>query len=144
MTESQRGVDPPFSRRPTQLTIAVLAVLVSGYQMTALVRMKPCSAVRQAGASRPGWGHQKTGKRKVFSEAATPLIQIDINRAGTRELVLLPGVGPTLAKRIVEHRQRSGSFESVEAMARVRGIGRKTILEIRSIAYVDRDPSGTP
>jgi len=144
MTESQRGVDPPFSKRPTQLAIATLAILVTGYQVTALLCLQPGYANRQTGTSRTGWEQPKPGKRSVFSEAAKPLIQIDINRAGARELVLLPGVGATLARRIIANRQRSGPFESVEAMARVRGIGRKTIFEIRSIAYVDPDPSGRP
>jgi competence protein ComEA len=65
------------------------------------------------------------------------LIQIDLNRAHARELTLLPGVGPVLARRIVENRNRLGPFESVDALARVDGIGDKTIERIRAIGYVD-------
>ncbi len=49
--------------------------------------------------------------------------RIDINRASAAELEALRGIGPTLARRIVEYRQEHGPFASVEDLVRVRGIG---------------------
>jgi competence protein ComEA len=49
-----------------------------------------------------------------------------INRARVDELELLPGVGPSLAKRIVEARDRDGPFRSATDLARVKGIGKRT------------------
>ncbi len=40
---------------------------------------------------------------------------------------MLPGVGETLAKRIVESRAAEGRFADVEELQRVRGIGPKTL-----------------
>ena len=49
---------------------------------------------------------------------------VNINRADVNTLASqLVGVGPQLAKRIVEFRERYGAFKSVEAMLDVRGIG---------------------
>ena len=49
---------------------------------------------------------------------------VNINRADVNTLASqLVGVGPQLAKRIVEFRERSGAFKSVEAVSDVRGIG---------------------
>lgn len=48
---------------------------------------------------------------------------LDINRAQATELLLLPGVGPKLAERIVAERQRRGGFRSLEELLDVRGIG---------------------
>jgi len=64
-------------------------------------------------------------------EASRGVRLIDLNRAPTSELELLPGVGPALAGRIVESREADGPFSSVEDLARVRGIGVKTIDRIR-------------
>ena len=52
--------------------------------------------------------------------------QVDVNAADAAELERLPGVGPALAKRIVEERKRRGPFQSAEDLTRVRGIGPKT------------------
>ena len=43
-------------------------------------------------------------------EAAATGIQIDLNTAPAHELALLPGIGPRLAQRIIEDRQRAGAF----------------------------------
>jgi competence ComEA-like helix-hairpin-helix protein len=52
----------------------------------------------------------------------TPAI-VDLDRAGVTEIESLPGIGPALAERIVQHRDSAGSFGSVEALCGVRGIG---------------------
>jgi competence protein ComEA len=57
--------------------------------------------------------------------------ETDINRADWPELAELPGVGETLARRIVEHRNQHGPFQRVEDLRRVRGIGAKTLERIR-------------
>ena len=48
---------------------------------------------------------------------------IAINEAGADELTALPGIGPVLAARIIEHRNTYGEFESIEDLSDVRGIG---------------------
>jgi competence protein ComEA len=52
--------------------------------------------------------------------AATQII--DINTAGESALAELPGIGPTLAERIVEFRTLNGPFASVDGLADVAGI----------------------
>ena len=53
--------------------------------------------------------------------------QVDINTAQFGEIVVLPGVGEKLARTIVEHRHRSGPFNSVESITQVPGIGDKKL-----------------
>ena len=53
--------------------------------------------------------------------------RIDVNTAGIAELERLPGVGPALAQRIVDDRRHRGSFQTVEDLSRVSGIGPKTV-----------------
>ena len=54
-------------------------------------------------------------------------IQIDINTAAQAEFMLLDGIGPALAKRIIEDRTQRGPFRSVNDLDRVKGIGPKLI-----------------
>ncbi|RUM87585.1 MAG: hypothetical protein DSZ24_05840 [Thermodesulfatator sp.] len=54
---------------------------------------------------------------------ALPLWALDPNRASVKELEELPGIGPTLARRIVEYRERHGPFRHPEDLLAVKGIG---------------------
>lgn len=53
----------------------------------------------------------------------TVIFPIDINTAGLDELTALPGIGETLARRILDYRSRSGAFSRPEELLNVNGIG---------------------
>ena len=57
--------------------------------------------------------------------------QIDVNTAPVSVLTRLPGVGPTLAARIVAYRTQHGRFHNAEELTDVRGIGPKTVDALR-------------
>ncbi|HFU77890.1 MAG TPA: helix-hairpin-helix domain-containing protein [Epsilonproteobacteria bacterium] len=54
------------------------------------------------------------------------LAAVDINTAGVKELSTLTGVGASKAKAIVEYR-KDHCFKSVDELANVKGIGKKTV-----------------
>lgn len=51
---------------------------------------------------------------------------VNINTASVQELQLLPRVGPALAQRVVEFREKNGPFKRPEELMRVKGIGEKS------------------
>jgi competence protein ComEA len=57
---------------------------------------------------------------------------IDVNRAPADELVALPGIGPALAERIVDHRTRHGPFRTPDHLVDVPGIGPAILERIRA------------
>ena len=65
------------------------------------------------------------------ARAATPP-PLNINTASREELARLPGIGPGLAARIVEHRERHGAFRRVEHLIIVRGISEKRFAALRA------------
>ncbi len=68
---------------------------------------------------------------------------VAINTATVDELVALPGIGPVKAAAIVEHRDREGPFESLEALVEVRGIGPATLESIRSEVVLSSPDAST-
>jgi len=52
--------------------------------------------------------------------------KIDINTASAKELTQLDRIGPALAERVVEYREKNGPFEKPEDITKVKGIGAKT------------------
>ena len=61
---------------------------------------------------------------------------VDINIADADALEALPGIGPSLASAIVEHRGRNGPFASVDELIEVSGIGPVKLEQIRPSATV--------
>lgn len=62
--------------------------------------------------------------------------QININEATAEQLILLPGVGPATAAKIVEYREHRLFHRPVHLM-RVKGIGKKTFQRLRPYVTVE-------
>ena len=60
-----------------------------------------------------------------------PTQKIDLNSATLCELDSPPGIGLSMAERILEFRRENGPFRRVEDLMNVRGIGEKKILKLR-------------
>jgi len=61
---------------------------------------------------------------------------INLNSANAAELEKLPGVGPAMATRILEYRQKSGGFKKIEELMNVKGIGEKSFLKLKPLVTV--------
>lgn len=73
-------------------------------------------------------------KPTEYAEAVTETtaisFPIDINSADPDLLTALPGIGPTLAKRIIDYRTVSGPYDRPEELLNVEGIGPGTLESI--------------
>ena len=72
-----------------------------------------------------------TPQPSVRKPAPSDGARININTATSQELQTLRGVGPALARRIIEYRQTSGGFSTVDDLTNVKGIGEETLGKIR-------------
>ena len=61
---------------------------------------------------------------------------LDLNLATIGDLELLPGIGPALARRIVEDRARGGAYRAVDDLTRVPGIGPGKLMRIRALVHI--------
>jgi competence protein ComEA len=69
-----------------------------------------------------------------------PTAKVNLNTASIEQLTTLPGVGPKLAARIVEYRQKSGTFRSTQELINVKGIGEKNFAKIETWLSVGEAP----
>jgi competence protein ComEA len=61
---------------------------------------------------------------------------VNINTANVELLDQLPGIGPTVAQKIVDYREENGSFASVNDLLKIPGIGPSTLDEIRGLVTI--------
>lgn len=118
-------------------TLFAAAIIVSALALTALSRVPAPAPV--AAPARPVRA-QPTSEGAAQLRAGEPL---DLNRAAPGDLLLLPGVGPKLAARIVEERTRRGGFASVDQLAQVKGVGPKKLAQLRMLVAIT-DPKAKP
>jgi competence protein ComEA len=69
------------------------------------------------------------------------LATVNINTADAKELSALKGIGATKAQAIVDWRTANGSFKSIDELAQVKGVGKKTLESIKDEITIDEDPS---
>ena len=95
---------------------------------------------RQNAQAKSGLGASTTKKSsstRAGTEKNNSAVQIvRINSASASELQQLPGIGPALAKRIVETRS-GGRFNSADDLLRVPGIGKAKLAKLRDYVEVD-------
>jgi len=82
-----------------------------------------------------GTSMSTTGRSDALPRVVDSTI-ININTATQAQLELLPGIGPSLATRIIEYRTEHGLFASVDELDRVKGIGSRTLERIRTLVKV--------
>ena len=70
---------------------------------------------------------------RTTSERPAPL---NLNAATEAQLEGLPGVGPSMATRIVEYRKKNGPFKKAEDLMNVKGIGEKSFLKLKALITV--------
>ena len=79
----------------------------------------------------------------VAAAKPAPSGKVNINTASAEQLTTLPGVGPKLAARILEYRQKSGAFKSVQELMNVRGVGEKNLKKIEQYLSAGEAPART-
>ncbi|WP_246281732.1 ComEA family DNA-binding protein [Fodinicola acaciae] len=142
----QLKVVPSRAAATAQLVVVAVAGKV---RRPGLVRLpagsRVADAVAAAGGALPGTdltsvnlarklvdGEQIIVGTPTAAAGAAPKVgPVNLNTATAEQLDALPGVGPVLAKRIVDYRAQHGPFGSVEQLREVSGIGAAKFASLR-------------
>lgn len=116
---------------PVRLALALLAAATL---VPAALRALPPGRAPPEGCRPEGRGTPPRGWLGCAADAGRPRpltdperlllgMPLDPNRAGAEALAFVPGLGPGLARAVVEDREANGPFPGVEDLVRVKGIG---------------------
>jgi competence protein ComEA len=102
------------------------------------IRATQTPGARRPGTVRPPGPPSRTGG---FPAGETPHT-VNVNSATAADLEQLPGVGPVLARRIVERRELRGLFRRLDDLLEVKGVGPKLFHRLQPLLRLDDE--GTP
>lgn len=105
-----------FTKKADQASVNLARLVSDGEQLLVFERTSATSVAAS------------NAKSSVGSVTST---LVSLNRATQAELENLPGVGPTLAQRIIDWRSANGGFKSIEDLLEVGGIGDKLFAGIQ-------------
>jgi len=92
------------------------------------------AAIAAIALSAPALSAQsKTPAPKPAATAAAP---VNLNTATAEQLATIPGVGPKMAERIIDYRQKNGGFKKVEDLMNVSGVGEKSFLKMKPLITI--------
>jgi competence protein ComEA len=158
------AVPEPVAASPSESAPLVVVAVAGKVRRPGLVRLpsgaRVADAIAAAGGVLPGADpglvnlarKVADGEQIVVGVAAAPVAGsaagvapgtagapgelINLNTATAGQLDALPGVGPVLAQRIVDHRTAHGSFRSVDELREVDGIGETRFQRLKKLVTV--------
>ncbi|HEX7713718.1 MAG TPA: helix-hairpin-helix domain-containing protein [Bacillota bacterium] len=75
-------------------------------------------------------------RKSKLQPALKPSFPYDLNTVTLKELDIVPGIGPSLAQKILEYRTTHGRFQSYDELLNVSGVGTAKLDKFRSYLYV--------
>jgi competence protein ComEA len=83
----------------------------------------------------------------LMAFAVSAAAAVDLNSATATDLEAVKGIGPAKAKAIIDYREKSGPFKSVDDLKNIKGFGVKTIDKLRpelTVGGAAAEPSAPP
>ena len=111
--------------RPAPTAAEVLALDAQIARVHAARGASKAGGARSSAQRKTSAGRTRTESRSASQtqREVEPRVLVDLDTAGLATIEGLPWIGPSIAARIVENRERCGPFGSMEALTRVYGIG---------------------
>ena len=86
--------------------------------------------------------NKATTSKAAATVTATATAPVNLNTATVEQLATIPGVGPKMAERIIDYRQKNGGFKKVEDLMNVSGVGEKSFLKMKPLITVAATKTG--
>lgn len=122
-----------FSEKADTEAVNLAAKLADGVQI-----YFPAKGEQQNTSAAPPAASRKQSAVPAQDTVAQAGALVNINKATQSELETLNGIGPKMAKSIIEYREANGNFARVEDLMLVKGIGAKKFEALKGMVTVDR------
>lgn len=120
--------------------VNLAALLTDGQQLNIPYKSGQAPVEDAASLELPGSSSENASPTPTPSEEDEALSSegefVNINTASLDELDSLPGIGPTIAQRIIDYRTENGPFSTIEEIMDVSGIGPATFDDIKDLIMV--------
>ncbi len=118
------------------LAIFIIGLAAGAYrdrkdETASLEMLSEMEAFREAAKTETFSAESNAGNSEMKPVAKHMQLSVNINLADKSELMKLPKIGPVTAERIIRFRDDYGSFDTIEDLSKVKGIGTKTLEKIR-------------
>lgn len=120
---------------------SAVSVISSSPALTSASEVESSKPSKPAKSTQKATSSKTTAAAESSSAAYDISFPLDLNAATAEELQALPGIGETLAQRIVAYREQIGGFRNLEQLLEVNGIGTVKYAEIVPMLYL---PEETP
>ncbi|WP_455125169.1 ComEA family DNA-binding protein [Ruminococcus sp.] len=120
---------------------SAVSVISSSPALTSASEVESSKPSKPAKSTQKATSSKTTAAAESSSAAYDISFPLDLNAATAEELQALPGIGETLAQRIVVYREQIGGFRNLEQLLEVNGIGTVKYAEIVPMLYL---PEETP
>lgn len=120
----------------TAATSASSATTTSAASTAASETTAATSAEKTTATSEVATTTETTTVTTTVSNGTDAAGRVNLNTATLAQLDTLPGIGETLAQRIIDYRNTHGAFRTVDEIINVSGIGEKKLAELRPYATV--------
>ena len=127
-----------FTRQERAVILFLLFALIVGSAIALLQKRNSGFAPELIPPQNQGAVVEGESRVKSRSPLASVHRKVNINTASPEELESLPGIGPSLARRIVGYRSVNGRFKKVEEIKRVSGIGERSFQRIKKLITVGK------
>jgi comEA protein len=109
--------------------------------MFGLTRQERTVALFLLGSALAGLGINSLFKRyaqlKELPQLTLKREKISLNNATEEELISLPGIGPTTARKIIEYRSSHGDFTDLEDLKHIKGLRNQTLEKIEDLVVIE-------
>ncbi|HEX6384456.1 MAG TPA: helix-hairpin-helix domain-containing protein [Anaerolineae bacterium] len=125
-----------FTETANTAIVNLAQTLVDGAHVYVPAEGEETVAAPMAVVNQPATAVESSSAESPLAAAGSADGLVNINTATLEQLDTLPGVGPAIAQRIIDHRDANGPFATIEAVMDVSGIGEGRFEQMKDLITV--------
>ena len=133
--ETSKNIESFVSKHYWRAVIFLVTTILLGAGFWGLRRFNPALFLGKPDFIAVPYDELPDEKKQKLVENKPVLL--NINTASTEELQTLSGIGPQMAQKIIQYREKHGPFTSVDALTEVKGLGEKTLEKLKPFIDIE-------